>query len=141
MAVDLNKPSKETSSRSVLISAFSLILAITFLGMGFAKLTGIEFLYHPFHAWSPGASLLVVIGVLEIAGSLLVLIPASRFWGASLLGALMVFAALFQLDRGDVAYFALSLGYLALAATIAWFRRPVHRGDRPAVQGGHGTTG
>lgn len=98
------------------------VLALAFVMAALPKLTGDPAMVELFDAVGVGQWLRYVVGVLEIAGAIGLLIP--RLCGLAALGLalLLVGASLtnvFALGASP----AIPIGYLLMAAVVAWFRR------------------
>ncbi|WP_427885331.1 DoxX family protein [Kribbella sp. GL6] len=107
---------------SVALWVVQVVLAAMFVMAALPKLSGDQVMVEIFDAVGVGQWLRYVVGVLEIAGAIGLLVP--RLCGLAALGLsfLLVGAALtniFALGASP----AIPLGYLLVAAVIAWFRR------------------
>jgi uncharacterized membrane protein len=119
------------------------LLAAVFLMSGIPKWLGDDATTATFAELGAGQWLRYVIGTLEIAGAIALLIPFLAGFGALVLMGVMVGAALseaFVLEGGDPVAPAI---LLALAAIVAWHRRatmlPVlQRLDIPFARDGGG---
>lgn len=101
-----------------------ILLALAFGAAGLAKLAGVAQMVQVFDAIGVGQWFRYVTGVVEIAGALLLLIPAAGFLGGLLLAVTMVGAVvthLFVIGGSPVP--ALVLGLLSVF--VAWRLRPV----------------
>ena len=114
---------RETSPDAVLIWALSIVLAAVFLLDGASKLLGLQVLPVAVAAAVRGfpVGIPYLVGLLEIAGAVALLIPASATFGALALAGLMVPAALTQWMRGDGQVW-LPLLILGLLLVVAWRR-------------------
>jgi putative oxidoreductase len=101
-----------------------ILLALAFGAAGIAKLAGVPQMVQVFDAIGLGQWFRYLTGAVEVVGAVLLLVPATGFFGGLLLGATMVSAAATHvlLIGGNPAP-ALVLG--ALAAFVAWRLRPV----------------
>ena len=122
-------PAPTTRSRAANVALWTLqvLLALMFvLGTGVPKLLGDPFQVQTFAEVGVGQWLRYVVGVLEIAGGVGLLVPRLTGWAAAGLGLLMLGATgaqLFLLSGGTV-LLPVAVGILALV--VAWFRRPRH---------------
>jgi uncharacterized membrane protein YphA (DoxX/SURF4 family) len=66
----------------------------------------------------------VLIGMAEIGGGLLLLVPRTAFYGAAALGVIMVGAAFTHLGHGEVPRAVVPLVLLCLLVTVGYLRRP-----------------
>lgn len=110
-------------SRAVNITLWVLqaLLALSFVAAGAQKLGGTESVVTLFDHIGAGQWLRYVIGTLEIAGAVGVLIPALSGLSALALGLLMVGATVTNLVI-DLDW-RFPVGYLVLAGIVAWGRR------------------
>lgn len=107
------------------------VLAFMFVGAGYAKLAGNPDMVAMYEVIGVGQWFRYATGVLEIAGAILLLIPASAAAGALLLACVMAGAVLAHLlVVGGSPLMAMTLLVLALA--VAWFRRDRLPGRRAA---------
>jgi putative oxidoreductase len=111
---------------SITLWALQLLLAFQFAGGGWLKLSGAPVMVELFDAIGAGQWLRLLVGVLEVAGALGLLIP--RLSGLAALGltALMLGASATNLlILGVDPWLALVL--LLLSALVAWGRWPETR--------------
>lgn len=106
--------------------ALQVLLAVPFVGAGVVKLSGDPAMVDMFADVGAGQWFRYVVGALEVAGAIGLLVP--RLCGAAALGltGLMVGAVVtnvFVLDESP----ATPIGFLLVAALIAWFRRSAIR--------------
>ena len=100
------------------------LLALAFGVAGMAKLAGVPQMVQVFDAIGAGQWFRYVTGIVEVAGAVLLLIPAMGFFGGVLLFVTMVGgAATHLLLIGGSAVPAVVLG--VLSAFVAWRLRPV----------------
>jgi uncharacterized membrane protein YphA (DoxX/SURF4 family) len=107
---------------TVALWVVQVVLAVMFVMAGLPKLTGDPVMVDIFDAVGAGQWLRYVVGVLELAGAIGLLVP--RLCGLAALGLtlLMVGASLTNLVALGASP-AIPIGYLLVAAAIAWFRR------------------
>lgn len=107
---------------TVALWALQVLLAAAFVMAALPKLTGDPAMIDLFDAIGAGQWLRYAIGILELAGAIGLLIP--RLCGLAALGLtlLLVGATLTNIVALHASP-AIPLGYLLLAATVAWFRR------------------
>jgi putative oxidoreductase len=106
-----------------LVWGIRILLALAFAAAGGAKLAGVPQMVQVFEAIGFGQWFRYVTGAVEVAGVLLLLIPATGFFGALLLAVTMVFGVLTHLVLiGGSAVPAFVLGLLA--AFVTWRLRP-----------------
>lgn len=105
----------------VVLWVTQVVLAWMFVMASLPKLTGDPVMVELFDTLGAGQWLRYVVGALELAGAIGLLVP--RLCGLAALGLtmLLVGATLTNLALG--ASPAIPVGYLLVAAVIAWFRR------------------
>lgn len=113
---------RKARTGTVALWVVQVVLAALFVMTALPKLSGNQVMVEIFDAVGVGQWLRYVVGILELAGAIGLLIP--RLCGLAALGLslLLVGAALtniFALGASP----AIPLGYLLVAAGIAWFRR------------------
>jgi putative oxidoreductase len=100
------------------------VLALAVGGGGVVKLTGDQSMVDMFASIGAGQWLRYVVGALEVAGAIGLLIPALAFAAAGGLVALLIGAAVTNIVALDTSP-VLPLAYLAVAAAIAVMHRPL----------------
>ena len=103
-----------------------ILLALAFGAAGFSKLAGVPQMVQVFEAIGFGQWFRYVTGVVEVGGALLLLVPATGFFGGLLLAVTMVFAVathLVLIGGNPAPAIVLTL----LSAFVAWRLRPVPR--------------
>ena len=107
---------------AVVLWVTQVVLAAMFVMASLPKLTGDPVMVELFDAVGAGQWLRYVVGVLELAGAIGLLVP--RLCGLAALGLtmLLVGATLTNIVALGASP-AIPLGYLLVAAVIAWFRR------------------
>lgn len=111
-----------------LVWGIRIFLALAFGAAGGAKLAGVPPMVQIFDAVGFGQWFRYVTGAVEVAGALLLVVPATGFFGGLLLAVTMVFGILTHLVLiGGSALPASVLGLLA--AFVAWRLRPVAQPD------------
>ncbi len=104
--------------------AVRILLALAFGAAGSAKLAGVPMMVQVFEAIGFGQWFRYLTGAIEIAGVLMLLLPATAFFGALLLTLTMAGAVATPLVLiGGSAVPALVLGLLS--AFVTWRLRPV----------------
>jgi uncharacterized membrane protein YphA (DoxX/SURF4 family) len=111
---------------SVALWVVQVVLAVGFLQTGLMKLSGSPIMVDLFAGIGAGQWFRYVVGALELAGGVGLLIP--RLCGPAALGLTgvmtgAVLTTVFVLGESP----AVPLVYLLIAATIAWFRRSAIR--------------
>ena len=102
----------------------TVLLAVAFVLAGTTKILRQPAWIDQFAGWGYGPWFLVLIGALEIVGALLLLIPRLAFFGAVLLGVIMLGAGYTHLANAEGPEVLRPAVFLALLAIIAWARRP-----------------
>lgn len=117
-------PSTLSTTQRRLVWGIRILLALAFGAAGGAKLAGVPQMVQIFDAVGFGQWFRYVTGAVEVAGALLLLVPATGFFGGLLLAVTMVFGVLTHLVLiGGSALPAFVLGLLATFVT--WRLRPV----------------
>lgn len=108
-----------------------ILLALAFGAAGLAKLAGVPQMIQVFDAIGAGQWFRYVTGAVELVGVVLVLVPATAFFGGLLLAATMVGGVLTHLVLiGGNPVPALVLGLLS--AFVAWRLQPASLFGRAA---------
>ena len=119
-----------TSSSSIsptqrrIVWGVRILLALAFGAAGLSKLAGVPQMVQVFEAIGFGQWFRYVTGVVEVGGALLLLVPATGFFGGLLLAVTMVFAVathLVLIGGNPVSAVVLT----GLSAFVAWRLRPV----------------
>ncbi|MDT7746311.1 MAG: hypothetical protein QOE59_5389 [Actinomycetota bacterium] len=109
---------------TVALWTLQVLLALMFVGgSGLPKLMGESYAVQIFDDLGTGQWLRVVIGLLEVAGGLGLLVPRLAGLAATCLVALMVGATGAQLFFLDVGYWFTPVIVGVLLAVVAWVRR------------------
>ena len=120
------------SRRLVLVVTWAarVFLALFFLGAGFSKLAGEAAMVTMFEDIGAGQGLRYVVGSLEVAGAVGVLVPRASSLAATGLALLMVGATITNVTVLEASP-GLTLGTMVVAALVAWAGRDrlpfVHR--------------
>lgn len=115
--------SSSSSTQRRIIWAVRILLTLAFGAAGAAKLAGVPQMVQVFDAIGFGQWFRYLTGTVEIAGALLLLVPATGFLGGLLLTATMVgavFAHLVLIGGNPVPATVLGL----LSAFVAWRQWP-----------------
>ncbi len=99
----------------------AVILAMAFLQSGLPKIDPDPGMVERFEAWGYSAGFCRVIGVLEVLGGLLVLVPAVAFYGAAVLAVVMAGAIWTHLASG-IGSWTFAAQYLLLAVAYGLLR-------------------
>ncbi|HEX2011249.1 MAG TPA: DoxX family protein [Roseateles sp.] len=115
--------SSTSSTQRRIVWGARILLALAFGAAGAAKLAGVPQMVQVFDAIGLGQWFRYLTGAVEVAGALLLLVPATGFLGGLLLSATMVGAVATHLVLiGGSPAPALVLGLLS--AFVAWRERP-----------------
>ena len=110
-----------------------ILLGALFVVVGAAKF-GDPSWARKFAAWGYPDGFYMVVGVLEIAAGLMVLVPRVASYGSLSIMTIMMSAVLTHLRHGEMRRLAPPLVYLAVAAAVGWLRRasaiPATRGRK-----------
>jgi uncharacterized membrane protein YphA (DoxX/SURF4 family) len=116
--------SSQTLARSVVVWILSILTAVLLVAAGLAKILGQGGWAARFDRWGYPAGFVVVIGVVEVVGALMLLIPRVAAPGATILAVVMLGAAGTHLVHGETPRIAVTLVLCAVFVAIAWLRRP-----------------
>ena len=116
---------KETDIRTLIAWAIGLILALFFILNGWPKIAADNSaIVERFKSWGYTSNFALTIGILEIIGGIMVLVPRVAFYGALLLSAIMVGAIYTHLSTGiGSPIFAIFLLILAVAQVVITRKR------------------
>ena len=116
---------KETTLKIRTLSSWLLatVLCLSFLASGYPKIAAGARMVERFAAWGYPAWFCTLVGSAEIAGAVLVLIPALASYGAIVIAAVMAGAIFTHLTTG-IGSPAFAAAYLVLALLLAWLRYP-----------------
>jgi len=118
---------------TVLLWAFQLLSAYAFVNIGFAKF-GHPFWIKAFARWGYSDAFRILIGVLEMAGGVLLAIPQTTVYAAALIDVIMIGAAGTLLLHGEPhRQIAAPIVWMVVASGLAFARR--RRTWRPAGRG------
>ena len=101
--------------------ALAILLAAMFIGAGWPKLQGLSAMVSRFEAWGYAPWFVPVIGVVEVGGGVMTLVPRLAFFGALLIAADMIGATITHLATG-IGSPIFSLAMLGAALGLAWLR-------------------
>lgn len=128
---------KETSLKSIIALGVSVVLAWSFILLGWAKIYPTQeieskfMVYHPeTFGYAPGFAM--IVGIAEILGGLLGLIPRVSFIGAGILIVIMAGAIYTHLSTSiGSPFFAIIL--LVLAVSLLYLRWPWRHKQKTTV--------
>ena len=104
------------------VMTLSILLGLAFLASGGMKLAGMDaegFARFGYPGW-----FLYVVGLMEVGGGLLVLVPVTRRYGAAVIGCVMVGALVTHLKMDETVDLAAPGVLFAMAAVLVWVYRP-----------------
>lgn len=114
---------KETDIKSLIAWATALILCLFFILNGYPKIfSDSSNIVAKFKDWGYSSNFMLMIGILEIVGGIMVLVPRVAFYGALLLTAIMIGAIYTHLSTG-IGSPAFAIFLLILAITHAVLTR------------------
>jgi len=98
------------------------LLGALFVVLGVAKFSDPSWA-RKFAGWGYPDGFYMAVGVLEIAGGLMVIVPRVASYGAVVIVTVMVGAVLTHLVHGETHRLISPLMFLAIAAAVGWLRR------------------
>ncbi len=108
---------------AIALWAVTVLLAVFFTMMGLPKLLGLGGWAGRFANWGYPSSFVILVGVAELAGAVMVLIPRLATLGGALLAVMMLGAAATHLLHGETARVLVPLVLFAVLTVVAWARR------------------
>ncbi len=102
----------------------SIMLAVVYLVVGFAQIAGVSGVAESFSRWGYPNWFRIVIGVAELVGAAVLLIPKISALAAVGLAVLMVGAVYTHIQSGEYPMIVLNLLLIALLLWLGWLRRP-----------------
>lgn len=130
-------------ARAIATWTLSVLLALLFLVSGSGKLLnseatgGLRF-DEQFEAWGYPSWVRVPVGLAEVVGALLLLVPLARPYAAAGLTGVMAGAVATHLRIGETAAAPIPLVLAALTAALAWLTRPAWLKERLAARRARG---
>lgn len=116
---------KHKKWKNIGVWTVSAIVAIAMIGAGWAKVADTEMIVHNFSKWGYPHWFRYLIGILEIVSSILLLIPKTRVYGASVIGTLMVGAVWTHIAAAEYHMTPVPGLLLALSAILLYNDRAV----------------
>jgi uncharacterized membrane protein YphA (DoxX/SURF4 family) len=113
----------EGKSKRMTLLVLSNVLGLLFLLAGGSKLVAPEMHFKDFQDWGYPIWFVFVVGVIEVVGALLLLIPLVRFYGALLLAANMLGATATHLKAGQLSRFPIPLVLCVSCLVVAYLVR------------------
>jgi len=121
-----------SKGKNIALWIMSVLLGLAFLGADGSKLGGVEMHVDNFARWGYPSWLLYVTGAIELVCAVLVVVPKTRFVGATALVMVMVGGAGTHVMAGELAQLVPNLVLGGMAAFIALTLRPASLGDSTA---------
>ncbi len=119
----MKKISPKTVIKEVLINLVGLYLAYLFLIQGWKKFDPEGFWAPAFNRWGYPVWFMFLIGFLEVAGALLLLIPKTAFYAGIALATVMIGAFTTRAINGSTPDDLIWIAIFGIAAgSIAWIR-------------------
>jgi uncharacterized membrane protein YphA (DoxX/SURF4 family) len=115
-------PTQPGKAANIALWVVQILLALAFIAAASGKLLGNPDMVALYKAIGIGQWFRFVTGLLELTGAILIVIPRTKFFGAALLGMIMVGAVLAHLFILHSAPTAPAVLFL-LAGIVAWGRR------------------
>jgi putative oxidoreductase len=103
------------------------LVSLFFIQAGFQKLAGTEMMVTLFRDLGYPSWFMAAVGLFEIAGAVLLLIPRTSHFAAVAISALMIGAAVSEMSAGRAFQALIPLQWLIVTAIIFYFRRRVRR--------------
>lgn len=110
-------------TRNVFAWVFSVLLALAFLLAGVPKLLEVTAWIEKFSHWGYPRWSLPLIGLLEVGGAILLLIPRFAIFGVGILIAVMLGAAYTHVANVEGLAVARPLIFLCFLVLVGWLRR------------------
>ena len=102
----------------------SVLLALAFLLAGIPKLLSVAGWIGRFARWGYPRWFLYLIGLVELSGAILLLLPRYAIYGVGILIVVMLGAAYTHVTNGEGLAVVRPLIFLALLVALGWLRRP-----------------
>ena len=112
----------KTSGKTIAMWVLAVAVAGMFVMSSIPKLQGADEIRQAFENWGYPASFVLLIGVLEMLGAILALIPRVATFGAAILVIVMGGAVFTHFSTGIGSPW-MALLMLALAAVLGWLRK------------------
>jgi putative oxidoreductase len=110
-------------TRNVFAWILSILLAVAFLLAGVPKLFAVTAWIQKFSHWRYPRWSLALIGLLEVSGAILLLIPRVGIYGVGILTAVMLGAAYTHVANGEGLEVVRPLILLCFLVIVGWLRR------------------
>jgi putative oxidoreductase len=110
-------------TRRIFARLLSILLALAFLLAGLPKLFAVSAWIEKFARWGYPRWLLLLIGLVEVAGAILILIPRDAVYGVWLLIAVMLGATYTHVANGEGLAVLRPLIFIFFLFLLGWLRR------------------
>jgi uncharacterized membrane protein YphA (DoxX/SURF4 family) len=120
----MNSENRNPRWKNAGLWVLSILMAAMFLFAGLTKLMGAEMHVVNFDRWGYPLTFMYVVGLIEVAGALLLLIPRLASYAALLLSVNMLGANLTHIAAGEYTMLVMPLMLLAFLVVVAWGRWP-----------------
>lgn len=107
---------------TVALWAVQFVAAAAFVAIGSAKFASPEWALK-FERWGYPDGFYLVVGALEVAGGVLLLLPKTTLYAAALIGVILAGAAATHALHGESARIAAPFMWMAVIAGLGWARR------------------
>jgi len=116
--------SKGRIAKEVVLWIITLLLALVCLRSGWLKVSGNASWLRDFHRWGYPDCFRIVVGIAELASTVLLLIPRVASYGAGLFALVMLGAILTHATHGESSRLTFNFLLLGLSLIIGYARRP-----------------
>ena len=116
--------SKGRIAKEVVLWIITLLLALLCLRSGWLKVSGNVSWVRDFHRWGYPDWFRIVVGIAELASTVLLLIPRVASYGAGLFALVMLGAILTHATHGESSRLPFNFLLLGLSLIIVFARRP-----------------
>ena len=104
--------------------AVTAVLSLLFLIAGLPKLAGVDAAMSQFSDWGFSPTFMVIVGVVEIVGAVLLLFPATASIAAAMLAVVMVGAIVTHAVAGELLFAIMPVLMLLGLGWVGWSRAP-----------------
>lgn len=115
---------KESKLKNIGLWVLSVMLAGGFAFMASGKLMGSEMSAAGFERWGYPLWFMYVVGLMEVTGAVLLLVPRLASYGALLLGVVMLGAVATHISAAEYSMLVMPLMFGAFLAVVGWGRWP-----------------
>lgn len=108
-----------TKVRRIVEWVTAVLVGLSFIASGIPKIVPGDSMVGRFEAWGYTAGFASAVGVAELLGGLMILLPRSRPWGALVLAVIMI-GAVFTHVRTGIGSPTMAGVYLGLSLLVLW---------------------